>query len=74
MNTPFGQSIVVDPSVILRALAISLELDIIVTIKLADASVSHHFLQSGKKSHWSKGAIVYIGTHGDGHQEILPLY
>jgi hypothetical protein len=69
MNTPYGQSIKKDPSIILRALAISLELGIIVTIKLADTTVLPS--RGCKTAQRRSGTIVYVGTHDDGHIETL---
>jgi hypothetical protein len=69
MNTPYGQSIKRDSSIILRALAISLELGIIVTIKIADTTVLPS--RGCKTTQWRPGTIVYVGTHDDGHHETL---
>ncbi|KAF8220201.1 hypothetical protein L208DRAFT_1417042 [Tricholoma matsutake] len=69
MNTPYGNCIKMDPFVILRALAISLELGIIVTIKFWDATVPSP--RGYRNAQWRPGTIVYVGTHEDGRQETL---
>lgn len=66
MDMPYGNIIKRDPRVILRALAISLELGIIVTVKPADVPSRGY-----KNPQCTRGAIVYIGTHEDGRQEII---
>jgi hypothetical protein len=68
MDTPYGSIIKRDSRVILRALAISLELGIVVTIKLADAPSRGY-----RNPQYVKGAIEYIGTHEDGRQEIISV-
>lgn len=70
MNTPYGNKIKKDPSVILRALAISLELGVSVTLKFADATAPPSS-RGCKSAEWRPGTIVYIGTHDDGRQETL---
>jgi len=69
MDTSYGQSIKREPSIILRALAISLELGIIITIKFADATVPPS--RGYKNAQWRPGTIVHVGTHDDGRQEVL---
>jgi hypothetical protein len=71
MNSPYGNNIKRDPSVILEALAISLELGIILTIKFADATVPPS--RGCKNAQWRPGTIVCVGTHDDGRQEILQV-
>jgi hypothetical protein len=72
MNTPYGNIIKREPGVILRALAISLELGISVTIKFVDATTLPSSSSRGcKNAQWRPGTVVYIGTHDDDRQEIL---
>ena len=72
MNTSYGNYIKRDPSVILQALAISLELGIIITLKFANSDATVAPSSRGcKNAQWRPGTIVFVGTHDDGRQETL---
>jgi hypothetical protein len=77
MGTSYGQRIVNEPRIILRALAISLELGIMVTIKEAATDAypttrmcSRWINYSQSRSH-AYGTIVYVGARSDGSEEVL---
>ncbi|KAF9010262.1 hypothetical protein BDQ17DRAFT_1347849 [Cyathus striatus] len=73
MRTPFGSRITDDPRVILQALAISLELGILITIEIGSLSSKTHQTLGRLKPHlsWSSGSILYIGRHHSGKKELL---
>ncbi|KAF8868441.1 hypothetical protein BD779DRAFT_1683895 [Infundibulicybe gibba] len=74
LSSPYGRTIHNDPRIILRALAISVELGVMVTIQVADACVGQLLRESGKssrRSEWIFGSIVYLGTHPSGRTEVL---
>ncbi|KAJ7449085.1 hypothetical protein B0H11DRAFT_2247387 [Mycena galericulata] len=61
MNTAYGKHIERDPRIILRALSVSLELGLLVTITLEDCGDC-----SGQYSN-----VIYIGTANNGRRSIL---
>ncbi|KIY47841.1 hypothetical protein FISHEDRAFT_74183 [Fistulina hepatica ATCC 64428] len=67
----YGRILRRDPSIILQALAASLDLGQLITIAISDAktlqSISHSNLASG----YYHGDIVYIGTGNNGLQHVL---
>jgi hypothetical protein len=60
-----------DSRIILRALAISVELGIQITIQSASTEALTPPMRPKKHSSYQPNSIVYIGTHNDGRREIL---
>lgn len=69
MHTLYGKSIRKGPSIILRALAISLELGVQITIQLANSAIP--LPRSGKNYPLRQDTVVYIGRQNDGREDIL---
>lgn len=71
MRRSYGKFIEAESKVILRALAISLELGVMVTIALGKSCMP---LLSGREDLANSRTIVYIGTHNNGESEILKAF
>lgn len=68
MSTSFWKSIKNDPRVILRALAISLELGVLITITVAGPCTPPLRQKNGPVT---PGSVVYISTSNNGEQELM---
>ncbi|RDB30809.1 hypothetical protein Hypma_005775 [Hypsizygus marmoreus] len=81
LKTPYGQTLMTDPLVVLRALAISLELGIVVTIQPWDGAAptngpTRRASKCGQSMRHMQatlrpGSIVYLATSSDGTQKTL---
>lgn len=71
MKSSYGSVIMSDSRIILRALAISVELGIQITIQLANTEALTPPMRPKKHSSYQSNSIVYIGTYNDGRREIL---
>lgn len=71
LNTSYGRFLRKTPTVLLRALSISLELGVPITITSLDKPVLPLMPYARTRDRWQIGDVVYIGTTPDGRQEVL---
>lgn len=72
LKSPYGKTLMTDPMVILRALAISLELGAIITIEFQNvANLKLAYNDEDKVRRFEGRSVVYTSTKKDGRQKLL---
>ncbi|KAF8155510.1 hypothetical protein B0H34DRAFT_675698 [Crassisporium funariophilum] len=73
METPYGLTLMTNPRVILEALAISIEMGILITVAVASAQTP--FLHPTKRRlDYISGDIIFIATHNDHNSEVVFVF
>ncbi|KAL1734226.1 hypothetical protein EV714DRAFT_245653 [Schizophyllum commune] len=70
LNTRYGKQATRSPIIILRALAVSLELGMLLTIRVADARTMG-LPRNGSASPIRQGDVVFVGTDNAGRREVV---
>jgi len=74
METPLlGLEFMTKPRILLKALAISLELGLRVTIQVSDARTHAHY-PSRRGVHYRPGEIIFIAMNHNGHSEVVHVF
>ncbi|CAA7270002.1 unnamed protein product [Cyclocybe aegerita] len=73
METPFGFRLMTEPHILLEALAISVELGILINIQIANSRTPHrHHTKRG--IYYEPGEVVFIAVDNNGRSEVVSVF
>jgi hypothetical protein len=71
MNTPYGKFLRTNPQVIFRALALSIELGVMVTITLRKLQPTLTDVDDYWSDRINPSGVLYIATNNDGRSRVI---
>ncbi|KAF9051766.1 hypothetical protein BJ165DRAFT_913760 [Panaeolus papilionaceus] len=75
METSYGAEFMTNPRILLQALALSVELAVLITVSIATSKTGHlHAVRDELTGSIRWGDILFVATHPDGYTEIAYVY